>query len=623
MSALRRARDAGTKPAVASCYLLRPMVNWTQPWETMDKEFLIRTRTAHLIAVMAGLVLILFYSAAHAQTSSGDTLEGFTALVVHLTAEPEAVLPGEALSYVVLLENSSGIDHQVSLSITLPSRFELPLTALPAGASYQVRSGNVQWSGLVTASSAQRLVFPGRTPSDPGSDGSLTATMSLAQQPVAVIDTQSEALGPAQFTNLSVTGWVGTPPTADFAYTVTGQSVQLSNLSQGVGPLSIWWDLGDGTTSTEPNPSHVYQQSGSYVIQLTSANPKGTSTATQIVHLTSPTTGSEGYAILVDDDTPAVGQMVNFGNATEPLLVTFQWSFGDGASSEIRSPSHSYSLPGVYTVTRVLGEGTVSIQSSLVLEVGYPPEATIQASKAGLSVGELVNLTAVTNAPDPLGYFWDLGDGSTAGSSSIGYSYGAPGVYPVTVAVSNDFGVALDTITLRIGYPTVYLPIVISGSRGVPPAEGEPAAAEDAAKTAPTAELPADPSAREMLQSINREREANGLAPLNWSDQLTRSAQHHSDDMATHWFTGHSGSDGTHPVDRMRQASYTGDYAGECTAWGFDDFASALAWWMTSPPHRVIILSTVATEVGGAHSLNPDSPSVDYWTIDFGAARAN
>ena len=146
-----------------------------------------------------------------------------------------------------------------------------------------------------------------------------------------------------------------------------------------------------------------------------------------------------------------------------------------------------------------------------------------------------------------------------------------------------------------------------------PTTEPEPAQEEEPVETALAGSL-----AEQMLQAINAEREAVGLSPLSWSDQLSRSAQHHSEDMAAYGFTGHYGSNGSRPADRIAQASYPGEYAGECTAWGFDDIASAVAWWMTSPPHRVIVLSTVATEIGGGYGYNPGAPSVHYWTIDFG-----
>ncbi len=588
----------------------------------MTREGFRRMRRTHLIVISLGLLLVLGFAAAQAQTDDSATPDGQVPVVAHLTAEPEAVLPGEQLSYVLSLENISGLDLEVSLSMILPTRFELALAALPAGASYQVRSSTVQWSGLVAQGRGERLVFLGRAPADAGADGSITATATLLQRITAMADSVSDPLAPSQITHLSATGWVGTPPTADFSYSVEDEAVLLTNLSQGVGPLSFSWDFGDGATSAESSPTHAYQRSGDYVVSLTAANPKGTSTASKAVRVTTLAPSQDGYAILVDDDTPAVGQLVYFGSASEPASVTMQWNFGDGVTSDARSPSHSYSAPGQYVVTRVLGEGTVAIQSSLVLQVGNAPEAKIQSSTFAPSVGELVNLTALTSSPETCSFFWDLGDGSTAGSGSVVYSYSAPGLYPVTVAVSNDIGVALDSLTLRVAYPMVFFPVVFGGLEGGQADDGVPVEQTAEAEAVVAVALPADPLAQEMLQSINREREANGLAALSWSDQLVRSAQHHTDDMASHWFTGHMGSDGSFPVDRMRQASYSGDYAGECTAWGFDDFPSALAWWMTSPPHRVIVLSTVATEIGGAYSHNPDSPSVHYWTIDFGAARA-
>jgi uncharacterized protein YkwD len=195
-------------------------------------------------------------------------------------------------------------------------------------------------------------------------------------------------------------------------------------------------------------------------------------------------------------------------------------------------------------------------------------------------------------------------------------SYWVPGIYSVTLAVSNQHGVALDTVTLRVTEPLIYIPVVTRNALAETLDATESEDEDDVESAVP---LPEDPLARQMLEAINYHREAAGLPPLVWASELARSSQHHTEDMATNAFTGHYGSEGTRPIDRMRQASYTGDYAGECTAWGFSDLESVVAWWMTSPPHRTIILSTVATDMGGAYTYDADSPSVHYWTIDFGA----
>lgn len=584
-----------------------------------------KTWSRRTLIVVIGAALWLAFSVVSVWADNGDSFGTDSPISADLSVQPVAVLPGEPLTFTLALENLAAVAQQVTISATLPAGFELPLSHLPVGSAYNLRTRSVQWSGKLEALDTRTWVFPGITPSEPRNDGRLTIYVAVTHQarPEGA-PTGNDVPLPIQTIHLSATGWAGTSPTAAFDYARTGTSVDFANLSQGTGPLSAWWDLGDGTSSNEWSPTHIYPAGGEYTVQLTIANAKGAKTAVQTFLIDALPESQEPYSpheILISDETPAVGQPVYFGNLTELISATIQWDFGDTVTSTQVNPTHFYQQPGVYTVTRILGDGGTAIQSSQTLLVGYSPHATIQVAQASLSMGELVTLTALTSAPEVLSYYWDFGDGNSASNAYVAHSYSIPGIYPVTLAVSTDFGVALDTLTLRVSSYTSYLPLVVTNVQPEAVIEVE-ATTEDAEILELEAEqepaLPADPLAQEILQVINAEREAAGLEPLVWSDQLARSAQHHTDDMATYWFTGHYGSNGSRPVDRMRQASYTGDYAGECTAWGFSDIASAVAWWMTSPPHRIIILSTVATEMGGAYSYNPNAPSVHYWTIDFG-----
>jgi len=583
--------------------------------------------------VVIGVTLWLAFSAASVSADDGNSPEVNSPISADLSVNPTAVLPGEPLTFTLTLSNSAPLAQHIIISSTLPVGFELPLSSLPAGSVYNIRTRNIQWRGQLEALDHRMLLFPGTTPSESLDDGRLTFYVALTHQAQSEGESADNDHALSSHTrHLAATGWVGTSPTAAFEHADSGTSVEFANLSQGTGPISAWWDFGDGTTANEWAPVHRYPGNGDYTVQLTVANPKGANTITQtllIDALPDPVEPTSPYQILVSDETPAVGQPVYFSNITEPISITVQWDFGDNITSSQVNPTHFYQHPGIYTVTRVLGEGETAIQSSQTLLVDYSPHATIQVARTSLSVGELVTLTALTSAPEVQSYYWDFGDGNLASNAYVAHSYSAPGIFPVTLAVSTDFGVALDTLTLRVASYAVYLPLVSDNIQPETVVEAEPTVEEteipdlepEGALAPPEEALapPADPLAQEILQAINAEREAVGLPPLVWSDQLARSAQHHTDDMATYWFTGHYGSNGSRPVDRMRQASYTGDYAGECTAWGFDDIASAVAWWMTSPPHRVIILSTVATEIGGAYSHNPNAPSVHYWTIDFGA----
>jgi len=55
----------------------------------------------------------------------------------------------------------------------------------------------------------------------------------------------------------------------NFAFTVEGNEVAFLDTSDGVNIVSWEWDFGDGTTSTEQNPTHSYEEAGSYQVKLT------------------------------------------------------------------------------------------------------------------------------------------------------------------------------------------------------------------------------------------------------------------------------------------------------------------------------------------------------------------
>jgi PKD repeat protein len=57
--------------------------------------------------------------------------------------------------------------------------------------------------------------------------------------------------------------------------------VNFSNSAQGATDYA--WNFGDGSTSTEKDPVHIYTTSGSYTVGLTVTNACGTSTLQQTV----------------------------------------------------------------------------------------------------------------------------------------------------------------------------------------------------------------------------------------------------------------------------------------------------------------------------------------------------
>ncbi|MEV7644064.1 PQQ-dependent sugar dehydrogenase [Streptomyces rubiginosohelvolus] len=81
------------------------------------------------------------------------------------------------------------------------------------------------------------------------------------------------------------------------------------------GNLTYAWDFGDGTTSTDPNPSHTYTTAGTYNPTLTVTDPEGlTGTASLVV-----TAGNTAPTVTLT--TPADGSLFSFGDSV-PFTVT-------------------------------------------------------------------------------------------------------------------------------------------------------------------------------------------------------------------------------------------------------------------------------------------------------------
>ena len=85
---------------------------------------------------------------------------------------------------------------------------------------------------------------------------------------------------------------VGVAPEAAFSYSpkspLVGKKVFFTNKSTGTEPLSYEWDFGDGGSSTETNPQHVYVKPGTYLVRLTATNPWGSDTATTRITVAQP-----------------------------------------------------------------------------------------------------------------------------------------------------------------------------------------------------------------------------------------------------------------------------------------------------------------------------------------------
>ncbi|MCS6917924.1 MAG: PKD domain-containing protein, partial [Chitinophagales bacterium] len=133
----------------------------------------------------------------------------------------------------------------------------------------------------------------------------------------------------------------------------------LSNPPLGSTITSWFWNFGDGSTSTLQNPQHLFTASGTYAISLTVTDQFGCSDDT-IVTLNI-------LAGAIANFTWYVNGLTVFFNNTSTFNPEFsvQWNFGDGTSSNLLAPAHTYSSLGTYTVCLIVFDYTCDMSDTL------------------------------------------------------------------------------------------------------------------------------------------------------------------------------------------------------------------------------------------------------------------
>jgi len=251
-------------------------------------------------------------------------------------------------------------------------------------------------------------------------------------------------------------------PTAAFNATPTSGAAPLTVLfadqsTPGSSEITDWaWDFGDGTSSTQQNPSKIYSQAGVYTVKLTVTSAAGSDVITKANHITvrqlpaadfstNVTTGAAPLTVLFSDESTAGSE----------ALSTWQWDFGDGTTpSSLRNPSHVYAAPGIYTISLTagssVGNDTETKRDYLTVRPAVNFTGTPTAGTGSLSVS--FSDTTSLGQLEVTSRTWTFGDGSaTSSEASPVKIYNAPGVYDVTLTLTTTLDGQSDMRT-RAGY---------------------------------------------------------------------------------------------------------------------------------------------------------------------------
>jgi PKD repeat protein len=135
------------------------------------------------------------------------------------------------------------------------------------------------------------------------------------------------------------------------------------NVEGQVLETTYLWDFGDGGTSTEFEPTHVYTAPGTYDVTLEACNPAGMcDTYEDTVEVLPWPQAGFGYEV--------AGFDVSFTNTSLDAL-SYEWDFGDGTGSTDENPVHTYAAADTYTVVlTATNECAIDVYSEQVEVIG-------------------------------------------------------------------------------------------------------------------------------------------------------------------------------------------------------------------------------------------------------------
>ncbi|MFT7086331.1 MAG: gliding motility-associated-like protein [Vicingaceae bacterium] len=248
--------------------------------------------------------------------------------------------------------------------------------------------------------------------------------------------------------------------------------VQFNNLSTFDGTATYVWDFGDGSpTSTATNPIQTFTANGYYDVTLTMTTVGGcTDTLTKKV--------DSAIYISLDSSKNRIGFTVNQDTGCAPVDIqftdtsffegaaNFKWYFGDGDSSELRNPLHTYQNDGIFDIQLILQTTEKCIDTlSLTKPAFIETDIKFSTNEVGFDFfpreGCLPLTVQFQDSSKFLGipqYFWDFGDGSNFNAlQNPSYTFLDTGTYSVSLLLITSEK-CVDTIRTAIGETVKVLP---------------------------------------------------------------------------------------------------------------------------------------------------------------------
>src|SRR6056297_1194779 len=222
-----------------------------------------------------------------------------------------------------------------------------------------------------------------------------------------------------------------------FTSLVNNKTVSFTNTSQNA--QRYHWDFGDGETSTAINPTHDFEEDGTFTVCLTVEDNQGCAKE----YCDKVTIGGERCAADFEWDNQGLSvNLLNTSQTSDPT-VTLTWKLSDGAQYVNQdSLEHTFSELGVYEICLVISGETCIDSICQTIDLSNPcillqADFSFQPAQSDPLAVEFTDLTQGTVTHR----LWGFGDGTTSTQVNPTHTYQSSGVYTVCLLTQdNDLG---------------------------------------------------------------------------------------------------------------------------------------------------------------------------------------
>lgn len=260
--------------------------------------------------------------------------------------------------------------------------------------------------------------------SDKGCSDTITQTVRLRDNPVPGFEIPNICqLEPMQFTDTA---------------------------SIGEGTIDSWnYTFGDGNSSSDQNPTHLYADAGSVDVTQTVTSDFGCETSVTISGIVDPKPDADFATQNV-----CLNEVMSFNDQTSVAsgaITSWEWDFGDGNTVQVQNTSNLFATSGNYTVELMVEtDNGCRDTTQQQVEVYQLPVSNFNFADVCLDASATFTDLSTSNSGDVDTWNWNLGDGTLeTGVGPIEHDYPAPDDYDVELIVETDLG-CLDTLVQTI-----------------------------------------------------------------------------------------------------------------------------------------------------------------------------